>query len=112
MNELYEFDSKDLELLSAAIILLKKVAGAATTRPAQLVTVAKLQHVLSTLPQVTTCVTASVSVCCPKHQFDEIETFHWWNFEVEGDQLRISSGGYFYRPSTGGDTFTTMTWPA
>ena len=47
MSELYEFDAKDDELLSAAKILLKKVAVAETTRPAQLVTVAKLLHVLA-----------------------------------------------------------------
>jgi tetratricopeptide (TPR) repeat protein len=53
-----------------------------------------------------------VSVCCPRHQFDEIETFHWWDFEVEEDRLCISSGGRFYQPSSGGDTFTTMVWRA
>ena len=112
MSELYEFDAKDDELLSAAKILLKKVAVAETTRPAQLVTVAKLLHVLAVLPRVTTGVTASVSVSCPRHQFDDIETFHWLDFAVKEDRLCISSGGHFYQPSSGGDTFTTMGWIA
>jgi hypothetical protein len=29
---------------------------------------------------------------------------------VEGERLSISSRRHFYRPSSGGDTFTTMTW--
>jgi hypothetical protein len=112
MSELYRLDSSDENILLAAGLLLQKLAASRTIRPAQLVTVAKLQHILSVLPRVTTGVTASVSVCCPRHKFGDIETFHWWDFEVEEEQLRISSGGHFYRPSTGGDTFTTMTWGA
>jgi len=112
MSELYRFNGADEDILLAAVLLLRKLAGSRTIQPAQLVTVAKLQHILSVLPRVTTGVTASVSVCCPRRKFGDIETYHWWGFEVEGEQLRISCGGHFYRPSTGGDTFTTMMWGA
>jgi hypothetical protein len=54
----------------------------------------------------------TVSVSSPRRKFDEIETWHWWEVATEGERLSISSGGHFYRPSTGGDSFTTMTWTA
>jgi hypothetical protein len=112
MSEHYTLSTKDKVLLSSARKLLKKIAADAATEPAQLVTVAKLLHVLAALPRVTTGITASVSVRCPRQKFDDIETHHCYDFGVEEGQLLISSAGYFYRPSSGGDTFTTMTWCA
>lgn len=112
MSERYVFDSADKDLLSSAIRLLKKVAASDSTKPAQMVTVAKLAHVLSVLPRVTTGVTASVSVSCPRNRFGDIVTHHWYDVAVEDGQLQLSASGHFYRPSTGGDTFTTMMWCA
>jgi hypothetical protein len=112
MSECYQFDADDDALLRAAVTLLKKVASSETTKPAQLVSIAKLQHVLSVLPRVTSGVNVSVSVACPRHMFGEIKTFHWWGVAVEDCRLSISSGGHFYDPRTGGDTFTTMNWGA
>jgi tetratricopeptide (TPR) repeat protein len=112
MSELYRLNSTDEDNLLAAGLLLRKLTASRTIRPAQLVTVAKLQYVLSMLPRVTNGVIASVSVCCPRHKFGDIETYHWWNFGIEDGRLRISSGGHFHDPQTGGDTFTTMTWYA
>lgn len=112
MTERYEFNANDHDLLRAAETMLKKVAAVETTRPAELVSIAKLQHVLSVLPRVTSGVEVSVSVVCPRRTFGDIETRHWWEVAVEDGRLVISSGGHFYRPSTGGDTFTTMSWTA
>jgi hypothetical protein len=112
MPEHYRFDERDRELLTAAAALLKKVANAETLRPAELVSVAKLQHVLSLLPRVTHDVEVTVSVTGPRRNFDEVETWHYWEIGIEGKQLSISSGGHFYQPSTGGDSFTTMEWTA
>jgi hypothetical protein len=56
--------------------------------------------------------TVNVSVVSPRRQFGDIETFHWWEVDVEGQQVSISASGHFCRPSTGGDTFTTMSWTA
>jgi len=112
VSDRYEFNSRDRALLQAAATLLKKVAEAATTRPAQLVSVAKLQHVLSALPKPTSGLKVSVSVASPRGKFGDIETMHWWEVGVEEDRLSITSGGHYYDPSTGGDTFTTMTWEA
>ena len=112
MSERYQFDAKDDVILRAAATLLKKVAVAEATKPAQLVSVAKLQHVLSLLPRMASGIDVTVSVSSPRRNFDDIETFHWWEVAVEGERLAISSGGHFFRPSTGGDAFTTMTWAA
>ena len=111
MHDRYSFDSRDRTLLTAADGLLKKVA-AGTLRPAQMVSVAKLRHVFSRLPRVTRDLAVTVSVIGPRRKFDEIETWHYWDIAIEDEQLSIRSGGHFYDPSTGGDSFTTMKWSA
>lgn len=108
----YKFDGRDLTLLASAAVLLKKVANADILRPAQLVSVAKLQHVLSVLPQVTPDLEVTVSVVGPRRLFGEIETWHYWEIGIEQERLSISSGGHLYQPSTGGDSFTSMSWIA
>ena len=111
MHERYSFGSRDRTLLQAADVLLKKVA-ATTLRPAQMVSVAKLQHVFSRLPRVTADLAVTVSVVGPRRKFDEVKTWHYWDIAIEGERLSIASGGHFYDPRTGGDSFTTMTWNA
>lgn len=112
MPERYTLNTRDCWLLQAATVLLKMVAAAETLRPAELVSVAKLQHVLSVLPRVTPDLKVTVQVTGPRNRFGEIRTWHYWEVAVEGERLSISSGGHFFRPSTGGDSFTTMTWAA
>lgn len=112
MSQRYQFVPRDAELIWSANLLLHKVMGSGKIRPAQMITVAKLQHVLSVLPRITQGVTASVSVSCPRRRFEEIETYHWWDFGIEDGRLSITSGGHFYDPKSGGDTFTTMDWTA
>ena len=112
MSQSYKFTVRDTELLWSAMLLLRKVMASDKVRPAQMVTLAKLQHALSVLPRVTEDLTASVSVSCPRHKFEDIETYHWWDFGIENGRLSITSGGHFYDPKTGGDTFTTMDWAA
>jgi hypothetical protein len=112
MPDRYMFDERDHALVTAAATLLKKVANAETLRPAELVSVAKLQHALSILPRVTHDVEVTVSVVGPRLMSGEIETWHYWDIGIEQEQLSIVSGGHFYQPTTGGDSFTTMNWTA
>ena len=112
MPERYNLNARDRGLLQAASILLKKVAAAETLRSAELVSVAKLQHALSVLPRVTPDIEVTAHVTGLRRNFDEIETWHYWEVAVEGARLSISSGGHFYQPTTGGDSFTTMNWIA
>lgn len=53
MSEQYKLRKKHEKLIRAARVLLNEVARARETRPAQLVSIAKLQHVLSVLPRIT-----------------------------------------------------------
>ncbi len=110
--ERYSFNHRDSSLIAAAGVLLRKVAEAETLRPAELVSVAKLQHVLSRLPRIVPDLQITLTVTGPRKKFDEIETWHYWDIEIEGERLSISSGGHFYQPSTGGDSFTTFSWTA
>lgn len=112
---LHSFGRRDRDLLEAASILLKKVAAAEVVRPAQLaqlVSVAKVMHALSRLPRATPGLDVTVSVIGPLREFDEIETWHYWDIGIEEERLFLSSGGHFYQPSTGGDSFTVMSWSA
>jgi len=106
----YQLSARDEKLLAAAKALLQKVIQGGKATPAQLVSVAKLLHALDRLPRVTGDVSIHLSVGSPRRSFGEIETYHWWDVTLEYGTLRLLSGGHFYRPSTGGDTFTTMTW--
>jgi hypothetical protein len=112
MPECYRFNSQDRELLSAAAALLKEIVAFAKLCPAKLVSIAKVQNVLSRLPRVTADLDVTISVIGPRHNFDEVETWHYWDIAIESERLSISSGGHYYCPSTGGDSFTTMNWIA
>ena len=111
MNARYKLDDNDATILAAAVVLLKKVAAAKTTTPAQLVSIAKLQHVFSVLPRVTPDLQVSVTVKSPRRKFGGIETWHWWDIDLEDERLSISSAGHMFGPN-GGDTFTAMRWVA
>jgi hypothetical protein len=57
LTEPYKFNDTDQNIVEAARLLLRKMSATGTIRPAQLITVAKLHHVLVTLPKVTFRVT-------------------------------------------------------
>lgn len=108
----YVLDEDDHVLLRAALAFLDKIVASKIATTAQLASIAKLQRAISRVPQVVDGLSLSVSVSSPRKKFGEIETWHWWEVEVDDDRLSIMSGGHFYRPGTGGDSFTTMTWAA
>ncbi len=109
-SENYVLTAHDHELLTAAKLLLNKVASSAGLHPAQLATVEKLQRALADMPVPNTEMDVLVSVSSPRRSFGEAETFHWWSVALENGCLRLESGGHFYQPSTGGDSFTSMMW--
>jgi hypothetical protein len=111
MSELYSLDNTDQNVVLAAELLLRKLAASRTIRPAQLVTVAKLQHVLSVLPQVTNGVIASVSIA-NQMQFNTLSTTFIWQLSVEEDRISVSCGYNEYDPAIGGDYCETMRWSA
>ena len=108
----YIFNGSDLSILLAATKLLEKAAASPALSYAELVSIAKLQHVFSRLPKVTPGVSVELCVSGPRRQFGEIETGYSWTIQLEDSFLRVFGDGIFYRPSTGGDSFTTMEWSA
>src|ERR1022692_844880 len=74
MPECYRFNSQDQDLIDAATVLLKEIVAFEKLCPAKLVSIAKLQHVLSRLPRVTPDLDVTISVIGPRHNFDEVET--------------------------------------
>src|SRR5580704_16079835 len=75
------------------VIPWKKIVAFATLSRAKLVSVAKVQHVLYRLPRVTPDLNVTISVIGPRHNFDEVETWHYWSIAIEDEQLSVSSGG-------------------
>lgn len=114
-DEQYYLRPHDKLVVSKAIVLLEKIIRAPFIRPAEIVSVAKALHVLKRLPRITDGVFVSVSLTGPRRWFndrEEHEIYHWWEVSVDRELVNISSGGHFYRQSTGGDSFTSMTWSA
>jgi hypothetical protein len=111
-DDRYPLKHRDQRIVSASILLLNKLVQAPFTGPAQLVSVAKMLHVLRRLPEVTEGVNVRVSVVGPRRRFEDREIYHWWDIGIEDGLIEISSGGHFYQESTGGDTFTCMQWSA
>ncbi len=101
MSPAYEFDDSDWEILNAAKTLLNKIAAAETTTPAQMVSIAKLQHIFSVLPRATSDLDVTVSVKSRERAFGDKKTFHWWDVGIEDERLSISSAGHMYGPNGG-----------
>ena len=111
VSELYSLDNTDQNIVLAAELLLRKLAASRTIRPDQLVTVAKLLHILSVLPQVANGVTANVTIAS-RMQFDKLSTTFTWQFSVEEHRISLSCGYDEYDPAIGGDSYETMRWSA
>lgn len=114
--EEYELNSADLTVVKAAIQLLEKIVRAPFVTPAKTVSVSKALHVLKRLPSPSSEMTVSVTLTGPRRLFhgqgEEHEIYHWWEVEIEGTLITVSSRGHFYRQSTGGDAFIAMQWNA
>lgn len=110
--EQYLLGAHDRSLLAAASAMLAKLAASGVLRPAEVASLAKLQHVLSRLPRVTSGLEVRVDVKGPWRRSGDIKAWHWWAVSVDGGELAIEGGGWLQRPSTGGESFTTMTWEA
>jgi hypothetical protein len=112
----YELGSSDLTVVNAAIQLLKKIILAPFVSPAEIVSVSKAMHVLKRLPHPSSEMNVSITLTGPRRSFhgreEKHEIYHWWEVEIEETLITITSRGYFYRKSTGGDSFIAMDWKA
>ncbi len=112
-TEQFLLNPRDEAIVGAAIQLLQKIINAPFTRRTELVSVAKALQVLAALPAAATLdQRLEVSLSGPRRWFGEHEIWHWWSVEITDQSISISSGGHFYRKSTGGDSFTSLQWRA
>lgn len=111
-EETYQLCERDRQIVAVTRHLLWEIVRWNQIQANQLEVVAKILQVLDRLPAVSDELFTSVLLKGPQRHFGDHKICHWWNVEVEDHDLAVSSGGYFHRPSTGGDSFTCMTWSA
>lgn len=111
-SEPYVFSQPDFRIVAATKALLWKSARSELVAPRQLEVVARAFRVFEALPVAVGDFNIQIHLSGPRRMFGEHEIFHWWDVEIEGGNLSVTSQGHFYRPSTGGDTFTSMKWRA
>lgn len=111
-EEAYVLSSEDIDIISATKELLWKTARSEIIKVSELEVVARILQVFEALPSVVADLDLQLQVTGPRQMFGSHEIYHWWNIEVEGGNLCVTSQGHFYRPETGGDTFTSMIWRA
>jgi hypothetical protein len=104
------FSSQDTSVVQAAILLLRKAVKYGPSTPAEGLSIGKAIYALERLPKLTDDMTLTIDISGPRRMFGDNEIRHSWQVEVLPGEVHISSGGYFYRKSTGGDSFTIMQW--
>ena len=111
-SEQYVLSADDMEIVSATTELLWKIARSDLVTARELGVVARILEVFKALPAVVRDVELQLQITGPRRTFGSHEIYHWWNVEIEDTSLCITAQGHFYRPETGGDTFTSMIWRA
>jgi tetratricopeptide (TPR) repeat protein len=111
-SDVYILSEKDRSIVAATKLLLRKIIRLSSIRPNEMEVVAKVLGIFERLPRVSDELNAVINLTGPRHQYGEHEIYHYWIVEVEGAEIRVSSNGHFYRPSSGGDSFTCMQWRA
>lgn len=106
----YVLSAFDSSFVAAAKLLVEKVLSGGAASAAQMVSAAKLLHVLNSLPKVNENLDVSLSVNGPSRTFGDITTLHWWNIRVSNGSLQLDCGGHIHQPDIGGDSFTCMIW--
>ena len=111
MSERYIFEERDQQVIRAVVRLLKQLARSEVLEPAQLVSVARVLHVLSRLPRVTESVCVTIELSWRTGQ-EGCSSSSVWQFSVGSERLTLSIGGSEYTESVGSDSLTTMSWSA
>ncbi|MCX5812542.1 MAG: hypothetical protein NT178_08360 [Proteobacteria bacterium] len=111
-DDAYDFDAEQDNIVSAVLVLLWKIAASPLVdKPEKIVVVGKLFKVFQRLPKVTRDEDIRLNLTGPLRKYGDHEIYHFWTIELNDEGvIRVSSAGHFYRPQTGGDSFTAMTW--
>jgi hypothetical protein len=108
----YLFDEVDEAVVAITQQLIVKLLESRLLNATERPVVMTILRVFAELPDSTSDLNASLSLVGPRRNFGDHEIYHHWTIEVEGDELRVGAGGHFYRPSSGGDSFTSFRWVA
>ena len=99
--ELYELDDRDLSIAFAAKNLLWKLVRSPSISPEQVEAVAKILRVFDKIPNTSDQFDAIIELSGPRRWYGEHEIWHYWHISIDQQALEVSSGGHFYRQSTG-----------
>lgn len=108
----YVFSDNDHAIISTVKELLWKTARCKRITAAQLEVIAQALQIVELLPAEIPSQDMQVQITGPRRMFGTHEIYHWWHVEIECEVVTVTSGGHFYRPETGGDSFTAMAWRA
>ena len=108
----YILSQDDAIVINATKQLLWKIARWESISAMQLEVLAHVLQVFENLPSVSPEITATIQLISPTREYGSHLIHHFWEVEVEAMEIKVLSGGHFYRPSTGGDSFTSMIWRA
>lgn len=108
----YQFEDVDRAVVAIAVQLITKIARSDLLSESQRSVVNAIIGILGKLPRTSDPLYASFTLTGPRRTFGKHEIYHYWVVEVEDQQIEVSARGHFYRPSTGGDSFTSFRWVA
>jgi hypothetical protein len=111
MSKPYRFTEDDKHVIAAVEQLLRRLVCSGSLRPAQLISVAKVLHLVSRLPRVTPDVCVTIDLCF-RIQQEGCRSSSMWHFFAGEDSLNLSCGGSEYTEGVGSDAYTSMEWSA
>jgi hypothetical protein len=103
---------RDKTVIGTAAQMLRMVIRVNLASSAQIISVARLLHVLERFPRVADTGPLSVTLTSPKRRYGQTETYFWWEVVWTEATVRVSGGGHYHHPSTGGDSFSVFDWEA
>lgn len=111
MEDSYCFDPTDIEVVRITQNLIAKIMRSELVDYRQRVALGSAMALLSDMPDIVHDPTSiSISLIGPRRRFGDHEIYHFWTIEIEQCDVEVRAGGHFYRPSTGGDSFTSFRW--
>lgn len=108
----YVLDDFDWKLLRQVMGALLHCFAHQETSWAQRVSLAKLLHVYSRLPDPSAATSVEVTLYSPRYQFGAEEVQFYLHAEVSDLCLTIRFGGHYRHPRSGGDSFSVLYWRA
>ena len=109
MKPEYMLNAVDEQILDETREMLNRLAHSGKLRPAQMVSIAKIQHVLSRMPRPTSQLRVTLGLSYRIRQ-EGYGGMSYWQLSVNEDALELSCGGSEYSKECGSDSYTSMGW--